>query len=75
MKPKFSTGFHIQMVRKTERVNEVLNQYSRKLVDTDQWDWAYYVGRAEICCNVAMYLATKGLSFVMACGMRSNLLT
>jgi hypothetical protein len=33
------------------------------------------VGRAEFSCNVAMHLATKGSSFVVAYGVRSNLLT
>ena len=32
----------------------------------NQGDWANYVGRAEFSCNVAMHLATKGSSFVMA---------
>ena len=41
----------------------------------DQRDWTDYVDRAEFSCNVAMHLATKGSSFVVACGVRSNLLT
>jgi hypothetical protein len=44
-------------------------------VGVDQRDWANYVGRAEFSRNVAMHLATKGSSFVVACGVRSNLLT
>ena len=63
------------MIGKPERVNGVLNQYLRNLVGVDQWDWADYVGREEFSRNVAMHLATKGSSFVMAYGMRSNLLT
>jgi hypothetical protein len=89
MKPKFSTTFRSQMVGKPERVNEVLtqyltnlvgvnevlNQYSRNLVGVDQRDWAEYVDQAKFCCNIAVHLATKGSSFVVACGVRSNLLT
>ncbi len=41
----------------------------------DQRDWVHYVGRAEFSCNVAMHLATKGSSFMVANGVRSNLLT
>jgi hypothetical protein len=51
------------------------DQYLRNLVGADQRDWADYVGRAELRYNVAMHLATKGSSLVMACGVRSNLLT
>jgi hypothetical protein len=58
-----------------ECVNGVLNQYLTNLVGVDQRDWADYVGRAEFRSNVAMHLATKGSSFAMACGVRSNLLT
>jgi hypothetical protein len=54
---------------------ESLNQYLRNLVGADQRDWADYVGRAEFNRIVAMDLAIKGSSFVMACGVRSNLLT
>jgi hypothetical protein len=46
MKAKFSTAFHFQMIGKTERVNGILNQYSRNLVGSDQRDWANYVDRA-----------------------------
>jgi hypothetical protein len=75
MKPKFSTAFHSQMVGKPERMNGILKQYLRNSVGVDQRDWADYVGRAELCCNVAMHLVTKGSSFVMACGVRCKLLT
>jgi hypothetical protein len=44
-------------------------------VGADQRDWADYVGRAKFGCNVAMHLTTKGSSFVLAYGGRSNLLT
>jgi hypothetical protein len=70
-KLKFSTAFHSQMVGK----NGVVNQYLRNLVGADQRDWVHYVGRAEFSCNVAMHLATKGSFFVVANGVRSNLLT
>jgi hypothetical protein len=59
---------------RSESVNGVLNQYLRNLVGADQRDWTDYVGRAKFSRNVAMHLATKGSSFVMACGVRSNLL-
>ena len=59
-------AFHSQMVGKMEHVNGVLNQYLRNLVGVDQGDWADYVGRAEFNYNVAMHLATKELSFVVA---------
>jgi hypothetical protein len=36
---------------------------------------ADYVVRAEFSCNVTMYLTTKGLSSVVAYGVRSNLPT
>jgi hypothetical protein len=75
MKPKFSTAFHSQMVGKTERVNGNLKQYLRNSVRVDQRDWADYVDRAELRCDVAMHLVTMGSSFVMAYGVRSNLLT
>ena len=74
-KLKFSTAFHSQMVGKTERVNGVLKQYLRNLVGADQRDWADYVGRAEFSYNVAMHLATKGSSLMLAFGVGSNLLT
>jgi hypothetical protein len=70
MKLRFKMAFYSQMVGKTERVN----QYLRNLVGADQRDWVHYVGRAEFSCNVAMHLATKGSSFVVAYGVRSNLL-
>jgi hypothetical protein len=44
-------------------------------VGADQRDWVNYVGRAEFRYNVAMHLATKGSSSVVACGVCSNLLT
>jgi hypothetical protein len=44
-------------------------------VGADQRDWVHYVGRAKFSRNVAMHLATKGSSFVVAYGVRSNLLT
>jgi hypothetical protein len=47
MKSKFSMAFHSKMVRNTERVNGISNQYSRNLVGVDQRDWANYVGQAE----------------------------
>lgn len=75
MKLRFSTALHSQMDGKTERVNGVLKQYLRNLVGADQGDWADYVGRAEFSYNVATHLATKGSSFMVAFGVRSNLLT
>ncbi len=75
IKVRFRMAFHSQTVWKTERVNGFFNQYLRNLVGADQRDWADYVGRAEYSCNVAMHLATKGSSFVVAYGVRSNLLT
>ena len=60
---------------KTECVNGVLKQYLRNLVGMDQGDWADNVGGVEFSCNVATHLATKGSSFMMAFGVRSNLLT
>ena len=41
----------------------------------DQEDWADYVDQAEFSYNVAMHSATKELSFIVAYGVRSNLLT
>jgi hypothetical protein len=41
-------------------------------VGVHQRDWVDYVGRTEFSCNVAMYLATKASSFVMAYGVRSK---
>ena len=69
MKLRFSTALRSQMDGKTERVNGILKQYLRNLVGVDQGDWADYVGRAEFSCNVAMHLATKGLSFMVAHGV------
>ena len=63
------------MVGKTERVNGILKQCLRNSVDVDQRDLADYVGQTELRCDVAMHLATKGSSFVMAHEVRSNLLT
>ena len=63
------------MVGKTECVNGVLNQYLRNLVGVNQQNWAEYVGRTEFNCNVAIHLATYGSSFMMAYGVRSDLLT
>ena len=75
MKLRFSKALHSQMNGNTERVNGVLKQYLRNLVEADQGDWADYVGRAECNYNVATHSATKGWSFMAAFGMRSNLLT
>ena len=74
-KLELSTAFHYQTVGKMERLNGVSKQYLRNLVGADQRDWTDFVGRAEFSCNVAMHLATKGSSFVVAYGMRSNLRT
>jgi hypothetical protein len=62
------------MVVKMERVDGVSNQCLRNLVGADQPNWADYVGGAEFSCNLAMHLATKGVCFMVAYGMRSNLL-
>jgi hypothetical protein len=84
--PKFTNAFGMHLSRKvgmkrwpsipkwlgkTERVN----QYLRNLMGADQQDWVHYVDRAEFSCNVAMHLATKGSSFMVAYGVRSNLRT
>ena len=42
---------------------------NEELGGDDQGDWADYVGRANCNCNVAMHLATKGWSFVVAYGV------
>ena len=39
----------------------------------DHRDLVHFVGQAEFSCNVAMHLATNGLSFVVANGVLSNL--
>jgi hypothetical protein len=69
MKLRFSMAFHFQMVGKTKRVNGILNQYLKILVDVDQLDWANYVGQVKFSCNVTMHLETKWSFFVGAFGV------
>ena len=47
MELRFSMASHSQTVGEMERVNGVLNQYLRNLVNVDQKDWADNVGRVE----------------------------
>ena len=70
---RFRMAFHSQTVWKTGCMNGFFNQYLRNLVSADQRDWAHYVCREEYSCNVAMHLAPKVSSFVVAYGVRSNL--
>jgi hypothetical protein len=53
----------------TKRVNEVLNQYLRNFVITDQQDWADYAGLAEFSDNMATHLATKQSPFKVVYGV------
>ena len=71
---KLSMSFYFQPVVKPEPVNKNWNQYLRNLLNTYQRDWTDYVGWTEFSRNVDMHLATKGSSFMMAYGVRSNLL-
>jgi hypothetical protein len=76
MKPKFSTArLPFPNGRETGACEWSLDQYLRNLVGVDQRDWADYVDSMKFRYNVAMYLATKGSFFAVACGVRSNLLT
>ena len=70
MKLKFSTAFYSQRLEKRSVWME-----SWSLVGADQRDWVEFVGRTEFSRNVVMHLAKKGSSFVVAYGLRSNLLT
>jgi hypothetical protein len=59
----------------SEEEEQILAFDLRPLVSADTRDWVDYVGRAKFSRTVAMHLATKGSSFVVAYGMRFNLLT
>ena len=68
-KPTFSTAFHPQTDGQMERVNEVLNQFLRNFVSTDQRNWADYVGLTEFNYNAATHSVTKQSPFKVAYGV------
>ena len=49
--PHFSTAYHPQTDGKTERVNQILEQYLRAFVNYHQNDWVQWLPIAEFCYN------------------------
>ena len=71
-------AFLSQTLGEMKHVNGISNQNLRNLVSVDHQDWADNLGQVDFSHNVTMHLGTKwtkGTSFVMAYGVRSNLLT
>ena len=56
---RLSTAFHPQMDGKTERVNQVLEQYLRSYCSYQQDDWADLLPLAEHAYNSAVSESTK----------------
>jgi len=51
IKSKFSTAFHSQIDRQTERNNQELEQYLRMFIDYRQEQWLEWLGTAEFTYN------------------------
>ena len=61
IKLRLSTAFHPQTDGQTERMNQTLEHYLRKLIDEQQILWAKLLNSAEYACNNATS-ATTGVS-------------
>jgi len=61
---KLSTAFHPQMDRKTERMNQELEQYLRLFVEHRQKDWPEWLASAEFAVNNKTHTATKVSPFM-----------
>jgi len=60
---KFSTAYHSQMDRQTERINQELEQYLRVFIDHRQEQWLDWLGTAEFAYNNKIHIATKNSPF------------
>ena len=61
IKLRLSTAFHPQTDGQTERINQTLEHYLRKLIDEEQILWAKLLNSAEYACSNATS-ATTGVS-------------
>ncbi|RVW61382.1 Transposon Ty3-I Gag-Pol polyprotein [Vitis vinifera] len=66
----FSTSFHPQTDRQTERVNALLELYLRHFVSTNQKDWAKLLDIAQFSYNLQRSETTNKSSFELAIGQQ-----
>ncbi|GKD02305.1 reverse transcriptase [Tanacetum coccineum] len=64
----FSTSFHPQTDRKTERVNALLELYLRHYVSDNQHDWAKLLDVAQFSYNMQQSEATGKIPFELVMG-------
>ena len=67
-----STAYHPQTDGQTERVNQVLEQYSRMCCSWDQKNWIELLPYAEFCYNNTVHSSTKMTPFYTAFGYHSG---
>ncbi|MBW0466052.1 hypothetical protein O181_005767 [Austropuccinia psidii MF-1] len=68
----FSTAFHPETDRQTERVNQILEQYLWMFVSYHQDDWHTWLPLSEFSYNTAEHLSTKQSPFFTIYGMNPS---
>ncbi|QRW24723.1 hypothetical protein RhiXN_11635 [Rhizoctonia solani] len=66
--PAFSSAYHPESDRQTERVNQFIEFYLRSYVAADHSDWATWLPLAEYAYNNARHLATGKTPFELVYG-------
>ena len=64
----YSTSFHPQTDRQTERVNALLEQYLRHFVSANQIDWPKLLDVAQFSYNLQRSEATEKIPFEIIMG-------
>lgn len=73
IEPKFSTAYHPQTDGKTERVNQILEQYLRLFVSHFQNDWVQWLPIAEFCYNNTVSASTGYSPFFVNTGRNPSM--
>ncbi|KAF8753823.1 hypothetical protein RHS01_06832 [Rhizoctonia solani] len=68
VKPAFSSAYHPESDRQTERVNQFIEFYLRSYVAADHLDWATWLPLAEYAYNNAKHSATGKTPFELVYG-------
>jgi hypothetical protein len=59
IKCTMSTAYHPQTDRQTERINQMIESYSRLYCNYGQNDWASMLAKAEYAYNNSKHASTK----------------
>lgn len=70
---RLSTAFHPQTDGQTERVNQVLEQYLRCMINYQQDDWTTYLPLAEFAYNNSVHASTHQTPFFANYGYHPKL--